>query len=713
MVANASVPARGRAAGNSVYLRKFKYGMASKKAGLQLLTPYRNAILDTELSYTRFTHRPAVTVRQPLKSRDFWIILIRIVAIGIVLAGVSVGALQRYFSLATSKIVGADVDADLKLAFLGFFNKSLDVLLVSSLEYTASFVLTVWMARAGPQTQTQGAMFSDFGLKDELTKPWMTIVSFATRWKRSKWSWKSLLRCLFCLCISVSVMLQGLAINTIAVPKKRWYPNWGNGWPHLRGHDKEIMTVKYPKAYLQGIDWRNLLGVGQSNVEIDGYPPWDWALGLSASLSFMGLTHIRSTLARPEKSWQHVYRTTLDGDAWTRWTAVQTDFNDANRAVETISADNSQITGIFNWLRDTNHQPTASSVGWTGNLTILVPALNTLCVSTKALESELPFNVTVPDGDMSGYPSFSVDLAPVHSMNFSGARCTSTFRQALYSVSFWIVDMQSADLSFNDYGREWNKTISYEPTIANDYTILSALASQMRDSIASMAGLVPSTKLLPQFLLISRTLQKADPIVASDVAGLSIIMGVLLQNMLSMSNKQWQPLPTSLPTDPEARITSFPVQWQLYGSGPRLPWEWITVLVLLIVLISFCVGMYLILRYWMSPAPWTELDGMMMLAQKSPLLDDIREENEAQKKIYWVERDGSNEVVLKSKHFTKGRQNASATAMPTPSPVATPTSSIAATTTPSIATTSAPLPAAAPTTTPTAAPTSVNTSTIV
>lgn len=54
-------------------------------------------------------------------------------------------------------------------------------------------MLTIWMLNG---RQTQGATVSDIGLKDELTKPWMTLVNFHTHFQQFKWSWRSLFRCL-------------------------------------------------------------------------------------------------------------------------------------------------------------------------------------------------------------------------------------------------------------------------------------------------------------------------------------------------------------------------------------------------------------------------------------------------------------------------------------------------------------------------------------
>jgi hypothetical protein len=586
--------------------------------------------------------------RPPLKFADFWITFLRLVSFAIIITGLAFGARQTYFSVGVSRVVGTEIDADLKLALLGFFNKSLDVILVSSLEYTASMMLTVWMARSKIGKTPTGADFNDFGLKDELTKPWMTLASFFTRWRRSKWSWRSLFRCLLCLSISISVMLQGLAINTIAVPKARWYPNNLHTWKMTEGVRKS-MTIVHPKTYLQAVDWYNLLGVGQSNVGNESYPPWDWALGLSASLSFAGLTHIVSTIRRSEKSWQNVYLWQLDGDSRKRWTAVNTVFSTPGQPIETISTDDEQVMEVFNWLRKMNHRPSVSSTGWTGNLTLVVPTLNTICASTNQSNQTSPFAVTVPSENSTRDATFSIRLGSIPSMNFTGAICSSTFRQALFPVNFWIVNMAGVDVSFNDYGHDWNKTIVYEPTVASDHHIAQALAIQTRDSLPRMEALVQTSGLINYFLLMSRMLQKADSAIFSDAAGLSVIIGVLLQNILSTSNKYRSTLPDTIGLELHESITSFPIQWQLYGSGPRLAWEWLTVIVLMIVLASLCFAMYQTLRNWIGPGSWVELGGMMMLAQTSPPLKNMDDTENAQKRVYWVEESDKGSLLIQSK----------------------------------------------------------------
>ena len=77
--------------------------------------------------YAKIRHRPAVATRPGLKFADYWMLAIRMSAIGIIVTGISLGAMRTYISIGLSRVFGEEVDADLKLAFLGFFNKSLDV----------------------------------------------------------------------------------------------------------------------------------------------------------------------------------------------------------------------------------------------------------------------------------------------------------------------------------------------------------------------------------------------------------------------------------------------------------------------------------------------------------------------------------------------------------------------------------------------------------
>jgi hypothetical protein len=101
-----------------------------------------------------------------------------------------------------------------------------------------------------------------------------------------------------------------------------------------------------------------------------------------------------------------------------------------------------------------------------------------------------------------------------------------------------------------------------------------------------------------------------------------------------------------LSSDPVNIITSFPIQWQIYGSGPRLAWERIIVFVLAVVLCSLCLGLWQMIVYWMAPGDWTEVPGLMVLVQGSGPLQDIKVEEKANESLYFVTEESKGRVML-------------------------------------------------------------------
>jgi len=75
-----------------------------------------------------------------------------------------------------------------------------------------------------------GIHLIDLGMKDELVKPWVAIASYFKRCTLFGWSGTGLVglfRFLASLAISVCVLLLGVGVNTLGIPKERWYPNAG------------------------------------------------------------------------------------------------------------------------------------------------------------------------------------------------------------------------------------------------------------------------------------------------------------------------------------------------------------------------------------------------------------------------------------------------------------------------------------------------------
>ncbi|KAF2195278.1 hypothetical protein K469DRAFT_7270 [Zopfia rhizophila CBS 207.26] len=190
-----------------------------------------------------------------------------------------------------TSVFGLKLDLNTKLAFLGFFNKLLDVFLIESLEHTASVVPITGMTSpksVPPAQSAHGATFVDFRFKDELIKPWATLRSFWERGRRFRWNLLNVAYFVIRLAISLYVLPQGLVINTICILKQRWYANDSSGGWTLNDRHRDIMTIFVPKKYVHHINGWNFLGAGKNTVGDGGWPKWDFGLGLSATESFRG-----------------------------------------------------------------------------------------------------------------------------------------------------------------------------------------------------------------------------------------------------------------------------------------------------------------------------------------------------------------------------------------------------------------------------------------
>jgi len=111
-------------------------------------------------------------------------------------------------------------------------------------------------------------------------------------------------------------------------------------------------------------------------------------------------------------------------------------------------------------------------------------------------------------------------------------------------------------------------------------------------------------------VLVAEHLGATQPNFTSTAAALAPVVGVMAQHLLSIG--AWG---TSAGN---ATLTmSYPVRWQLYGSGPRLPWEWVTAAVLVVVLVALVFGFDPTLWSRIRSGEWAELAGMLALANGS------------------------------------------------------------------------------------------------
>lgn len=123
-------------------------------------------------------------------------------------------------------------------------------------------------------------------MKDEMSKPWLAIGAFYKRCRRQGWRWQNFFRFLVALLISLCVLLQGVGVNTIGIPKQRWYPNYSGGVPD------ESLTLSTPLIRIVNTNWDGLWGQAVTMMGEDNAATGQVVAALSASQTFLGILNL-------------------------------------------------------------------------------------------------------------------------------------------------------------------------------------------------------------------------------------------------------------------------------------------------------------------------------------------------------------------------------------------------------------------------------------
>lgn len=104
-----------------------------------------------------------------------------------------------------------------------------------SLGHITDTIITKWMI------SNHGASPLDFEIYDETIKPWKAVSNAHTRRKHSGWNVRNVLRFAICAVTGVCLLLQGASMNTIGMPKIRWWPDTRFTEPN-RGDNRFFVT---------------------------------------------------------------------------------------------------------------------------------------------------------------------------------------------------------------------------------------------------------------------------------------------------------------------------------------------------------------------------------------------------------------------------------------------------------------------------------------
>jgi hypothetical protein len=549
-------------------------------------------------SFTNWRHRPSDLARVDLRGhRTLWFVQLagKLIVLCAILTAIGFGGSSRNFSVTTKRVLGSTVDADLQLAFLGLINKIMDLLITKALQITAGVVVTLWMTR---QKSEPGVRLADFDLGEELTKPWEACAKFSERWSTFGWKRAGWRRLLVTLPLSVCVLLQGLAINTIGVPKERWYPE---PW--------QPDTAAHPIAKYQGLDWMNFWHQGFLTVG-GGDNSWramDGYIASSTYLAFQDFTGQMNDTAGDPKTygWRHF-------TPRTDYAALDTRHNKSTSFG--IAFHDSLIVDTFKWLQANGTPNSRRAIGVQGNMKMAVPSTLVSCrapLDRSAMEAPSPDSGSVTVDDARTSTMFQLHFRPILSSNFSGVSCDVNFRRVLFPFNIWIINEDAPWTSVNEYNQRYDvdpEAMEYELI---DTNITNGLSHQLRATVSRLDNFLQDMNTAQWLLAIARELRSRRPEYISDAEALSPVTALLTNHLLTIA--QWG---VTLPRDGE-KVDSTPLRWQLYGSGPRLPWAWAAVAILAILATALIASLTLSFWHRIVPGEWLRPAGMLVAANSS------------------------------------------------------------------------------------------------
>lgn len=189
----------------------------------------------------------------------------------------------------------------------------------------------------------------------------------------------------------------------------------------------------------------------------------------------------------------------------------------------------------------------------------------------------------------------------------------------VFPASIWIIDGAStADASVNGYGKKYDTEPEILPFAREDSDMAVSLASQVEDTATRLEHLSQSLNSSQWLMSIAQEVRRRRPEYVSNVEALAPTIALLTNHLLTIAN--WDTILSDV-----NRVESKSVRWQLFGSGPRLPWEWVTATVLGVLILSLATSLALSLCYMIVPGEWLKAGGMLVAANCSPPMVVIKE----------------------------------------------------------------------------------------
>lgn len=553
-----------------------------------------------------------------------WVVSFRLIAITIIVACLTLGAKKQVFGLKEQNVKVSIVSTvfnlpvDAQLAIFGLVNKLLDYLVEDALFHICGVTLTTWMALT-----KIGARTIDFQMQDEMTKPWITVMNFVQRFKLLGWGgvgFLGLLRYLASFATAACVLLLGASVNTIGIPKERWTAG------------KDLWTDRY---LINSIEWGGVENIAYNmGFSFEGIQ--NRSLSIIASQCWLVTSGL--WLTANKDGWIKVYEDT--NGVWNKGSAQKiTGVRVDDRVVSSLSIQGNAVYDMWKSQAANGSLDARNSFGWTGAFNLTLPIGVVSCVeNTTDLDQE---TVGVVSPGVEGTAVMGILFGNSPAKLFPGATCTFTLRQGQYEVHSWIIDESQPDISIDNYGTNRYLNVTFCESQEENRKMLTKVADTFREIIPTMDDLSRPNGFVQHVLSIRDNLLKIGLSSPNSGVGLALVVAGMVQHIFTMA--EWE----LVGIDPgKDLVRSTGVRYQVYGSGPRLAWEWAIATVLAIILLLLIYDLFLTLSQRINVGEWLSLSGMMVAANyadRMPSVNDgfVGAENETiQKTSYFIRKLG-------------------------------------------------------------------------
>ncbi|OJJ42244.1 hypothetical protein ASPZODRAFT_147621 [Penicilliopsis zonata CBS 506.65] len=542
------------------------------------------------------------------------LVFFRLIGITVITGACILGAKGESFNLTSTTIANIlFVDQDTELAVFGLVNRLLEMLTQTALNHIASTLLTKWMTRR----DQRGVNTVDFEMAEEFKNPWTAIMNFHERWKSStRQGWLfPWLRFLVTLAVSISLLLLGASMNTIAIPKSRWWPDTRFITPHPPDDRFYFYNQTSRVSFASRMsEWQ----LAWEMIREGGDPSWEISHTMAASHCLSAFGNLYNSFNQ-EPGWQ-----SLGDNEVAAFSAFNVPNGSTGRSLQSMAIQGDQASAMYqNQKKHGKHSWQRDSTGWFASLKLLGILLETDCIMVDGSDNNTGTNAWQATTINN---TIIVKIGPYSNASletFAGATCNISINQAHIPIQQWIYSgTTDYDYSINNWGSDMDPNLVRLGPFPENAAIATEAAGWFQDILPNLQSLSSNHAVIN---FTSMAVLLAQDLVSLNRGytvqdGLAAVVATIFTDMLTSFSWTY--------TDDSNSNTTLqgPIRWQIYGSGPRLPWEWTISSVLAVIMLILVYDLGLIVYYrGLGAGPWLRLDGMMVAANLAPTMEALKQ----------------------------------------------------------------------------------------